>query len=87
MRKKSEIKDKISILSSRAKRHPPDIPQSLFSQYQEILKTEIRTLKWVLGHKLPTWYWCVDCQKGHRNLRCPHCGNEHDYYEGLTKSK
>ena len=38
---------------------------------------QIRALHWILGYKrVFNWYWCSGCQKTHRGLKCPKCGNE-----------
>ena len=43
--------------------------------YKDINKAQIRTLKWVLGYKLPKYYYCLGCDSTHTKLQCPKCGN------------
>lgn len=71
MKTKAQINAQINDLRSRAYNRSD-------TAYREILKHEIRTLRWVLGHKLENMYWCTYCQKAHQNLKCPKCGDTTD---------
>lgn len=86
MKTENEILEKISLLKKRVPK-PPDIPRLQHGPYQGILKAQIWTLEWVLGQKLPPRYWCLGCQKWHRNLRCPGCGSLYDYYAGMESEE
>lgn len=82
MRKKSEILARVSRRREEIQIKPEGVPPSFLSMYQEVVKAELRVLKWALGRKIPDFYWCVTCQKSHRNLRCPHCGDDTLFLKG-----
>ena len=44
--------------------------------YIDIIKGQIRSLRWVLCHKLPIYYWCPGCERQHRGVRCHKCGGD-----------
>ncbi len=43
--------------------------------YDELAKAKILSLQWVLGYKMPQYYYCLRCQYLHKHLECPRCKN------------
>ena len=71
MKTKTQIKAQITHL-----REMRDGYKYLYQhRFTEIINAQIRTLEWALGYKTPVYYWCQGCQRPHRNLVCPTCGN------------
>ena len=70
MKTEIEIKNKIKLLQGLIKNVKP-----LPKHYRDLSKARIRALKWVLGYKLPKYYYCIDCDTVHVKLKCPKCGN------------
>lgn len=52
-------------------------------RYKDICNAQIRALQMVLNYKVAKWYWCVGCQRPHKDLPCPYCGSD---MLGLKKS-
>ena len=77
MKTRDEIKQQHQKLKEGLKLYP-DVPYYAKQGYLEIVKGQIQALGWVLGYKYKTRYFCVDCQKAHIHLKCPHCGNEEE---------
>ncbi len=46
------------------------------ARYQQAINFMITGLKYALGYKLDTYYWCTKCSIAHRNVRCSKCGND-----------
>ena len=69
MKSKVEIKKEIEFLQGLIKNVKP-----LPKEYKDITKAQIRKLKWVLGWKLPAYYYCHRCGTVHPKLECPKCG-------------
>ena len=69
MKTEAEIKKQIKLMQGLIKNVKP-----LPKEYVDVTKAEIRTLKWVLGWKLPEYYYCHRCGRVHPKPECVRCG-------------
>ena len=75
MRTKSQIKAKIAEIR-RERDSIVVIPPEHDRLLKQTANAIIRALEYALGYKAGEVYWCMGCNRMHRNLRCPKCGNE-----------
>ncbi len=76
MKTKVEIREQIGKLRQLLKGYP-QVPPAQKAGWLEVIRGQIRALKWALGHKAKhPMYWCGACQRSHLNLKCPYCGSE-----------
>lgn len=77
MKTKAEIRDKIKALE-REKRLVKSSVKPISSQeiVQGFFNAKIGALKWAIGFKTKTRYWCNGCRIMHKEPRCPYCGGE-----------
>jgi len=75
MKRKQEILNQIAELRLEGKSNK-SIPKALRTHYEDILNGQIRALRWALGYKTGSYYFCVYCQRPHKNFQCPYCGED-----------
>jgi len=48
--------------------------RNAIERFQENIDSQIRVLRWVLGEKVTSYYFCVGCLIAHEGKECPICG-------------
>jgi len=77
MRTKAEIKAKIDSIRRERDYIKAEIPEH-DRIYKQTCNALILALQYALGYDIDNRYWCIHCNRSHKKLRCPKCGNE-DY--------
>ena len=76
MKTKAEINSKIKQLREWRDNSGIEV-ESLREQHRQACNLMIMALRFALGYKIGTRYWCLTCARLHKNIKCPYCGNDH----------
>jgi len=70
---RSEIRQKIKDLQNDIKAYK-HVPKPKRQDYEDIIRGQIRALRWAMGYKLNgSVYWCSSCKLAHKGIECPKC--------------
>jgi len=75
MRTKEDITKKIKEIRYWRDNANIEIPEWK-QRHKQFCNGMIMALKFSLGYKIGTFYWCIRCCNYHRNIKCPRCGND-----------
>lgn len=74
MKRRAEIIEKIKQIR-QWRDNSPIVTPALRERHKQACNLLIFGLRFALGYKIGSRYWCIKCAYPHKNVRCPKCGN------------